>query len=405
MNAVRPIVWLVLVVVGAGVASCRAPTTISVLVTTDFDCKDLRGVVIAVGTLGDGLDQRPPTSTSDVCVDRRAGRLVVVPTDANDVELGIRVVGGFGRDVSECSGPNPGKGCIVARRALHYLPHTDLTVPIVLRASCDGVACGATQTCVSGGCTGAIIGDAQRCASATGCDESTLPPGACGGKEGPSSVVVDGKFCIDSTEVTNADYAKFLAQKPPTSLQPAGVCDFNTTFTPGAGWPATGGETLPVVNVDWCDAYAYCAWAGKHLCGRVGGGEDNPTDVATITNELYYACSRGGTRAYPYGDTYDPKACNGNEASTTVAVLPVKSLPTCEGGFSGLFDLSGNVAEWQDACETKTGPNDRCRQGAWGLGLEGTPSSTTQLRCDAFAADDRAQQFPDLGIRCCGELK
>ena len=70
-----------------------------------------------------------------------------------------------------------------------------------------------------------------------------------------------------------------------------------------------------------------------------------------------------------------------------------------------MFDLSGNVAEWQDSCDAKTGPNDRCYQGTWGLGLETKPSGQNELRCDTPTNDFRREQFPDLGIRCCGELK
>lgn len=71
-----------------------------------------------------------------------------------------------------------------------------------------------------------------------------------------------GAYCMDATEVTNADYAAFLAANPPTSGQVA-WCAWNTSYLPPFGWPATGKENHPVVRVDWCDARAYCKWAGK----------------------------------------------------------------------------------------------------------------------------------------------
>jgi hypothetical protein len=33
-----------------------------------------------------------------------------------------------------------------------------------------------------------------------------------------------------------------------------------------------GSGNFPITNVDWCDAYAYCAGIGKRLCGKIGGG-------------------------------------------------------------------------------------------------------------------------------------
>src|SRR5262249_40663852 len=114
----------------------------------------------------------------------------------------------------------------------------------------------------------------------------------------------------------------------------------------------SGPADRPVHAVDWCDAFAYCAWAGKRLCGRIAGGSVDPTfgtDLAS-ESEWYNACSRGGQHAYPYGDTYDPRACNGLEyGAGTGPQLPVGSLSSCTGGFAGLFDMSGNVSEWEDS--------------------------------------------------------
>jgi len=83
-----------------------------------------------------------------------------------------------------------------------------------------------------------------------------------------------GDFCIDATEVTQAQYQAFLASKNgDTTGQPA-ACGWNTSFQPFASCnfaPATR-ASQPVSGVDWCDAYAFCAWTGKQMCGRIGGG-------------------------------------------------------------------------------------------------------------------------------------
>ena len=35
---------------------------------------------------------------------------------------------------------------------------------------------------------------------------------------------------------------------------------------------------------------------------------------------------------------------------TVDATVPVGSLAGCQGGFPGVFDMSGNAAEWEDSC-------------------------------------------------------
>jgi hypothetical protein len=158
-------------------AACRSPTEITVVVTTDFDCADLKDVTITVGALGDGLETAPPTSTSSYCSDSSAGSVVVVPHGSSTAELAIKVVAGFGiKQAEDCapaagsSPPDYGPGCIVARRALDFTPHTPLTVPVVMRASCAGIACGETQTCDQGVCV-----DAGASCSGQTCTTSEQP--------------------------------------------------------------------------------------------------------------------------------------------------------------------------------------------------------------------------------------
>ena len=174
------------VVAAAGLAgvvaatSCRSPTEIKVVITTDFDCADLKDVTVTVGTLGDALESAPPTSTSSECSGGSVGTIVVIPSGSDRADIGIKVLGGFGvRQAEDCapvagsSPPEYGVGCIVARRALDFTPHTALTVPIVLRAACNGITCGETQTCVEGQCVSATIPGSATCAG-DGCAETVL---------------------------------------------------------------------------------------------------------------------------------------------------------------------------------------------------------------------------------------
>ncbi len=231
---------------------------------------------------------------------------------------------------------------------------------------------------------------------------------ACPSGKGRDMINVADLFCIDSTEVTIAQYNQFLtAGKAPGSLgEPMPACTFNKSYAPsGMGYDPGTPITYPVTYVNWCDAFAYCAWAGKRLCGEMGdGGPTTSAAFATLQNEHYYACSAGGTRMYPYGSTYSMTACNGSMNHGTgmsAAELPAGVLGTCVGGFTGLFDMVGNVEEWQNGCalsgDAGAGPGDMCLHGTGSFDY-GTPA------CDFIFQDRRDYQYGDVGIRCCASL-
>jgi formylglycine-generating enzyme required for sulfatase activity len=213
---------------------------------------------------------------------------------------------------------------------------------------------------------------------------------------GPTAVRVttaSGRFCIDSTEVTRADYEDFLTSVASSSPPPPPAgCEGVTDFTPKKDWPPPPGtETYPVSQVDWCGASAYCAWAGKRLCGRIGGGaiavgapERDPAQ-----SEWVDACTRGGARAYPYGDAYDANACTGDVGS-------VGARAGCVGGYDGLHDMSGNVWEWTNACDTaEAGSFCHANGGAF----DSTPD---ELACTATPRPwTRTSTAANIGIRCC----
>ncbi len=218
----------------------------------------------------------------------------------------------------------------------------------------------------------------------------------CPAGRGPAMVLVDG-FCIDATEVTSAQYNAFLLSGPSLTGQPA-ECSWNTSYLPGNGWVFAAAQgTWPIANVNWCDALAFCKWAGKRLCGKLGGGSADFSQFAASDNEHYLACSDISTRVYPYGNAFDPTACNGPERDAG-HVLPVGSLAGCQGGVPGLFDMSGNVEEWQDACNGNAGAGDMCLDGTGAFNFGDPPDGT---RCDFSDSDSRNAQYDDVGIRCC----
>jgi formylglycine-generating enzyme required for sulfatase activity len=181
----------------------------------------------------------------------------------------------------------------------------------------------------------------------------------CGkGLHGPRMVVIPvpdvGSFCIDSTEVSIRQYRAFLQAEFPFSNQPS-YCAWNKSYDSwqpagwGAGRPPPAPDDYPTNALDWCDAYSYCAWAGKRLCGKIGGGHlvnENPNssiELHPTQGEWTYACSAGGTRAYPYGNVYDATACvtqgydgDPNFHQYTDLPQPIGEAKKCVGGFPGM---------------------------------------------------------------------
>lgn len=243
------------------------------------------------------------------------------------------------------------------------------------------------------------------------------------GLAGPALILIDGpqgSYCIDSTEVTSADYKTWL-DATPVPLSPPNIaeCGWNKDYKPAM----TGVEdckpehydpikkpTYPVACVDWCDAYDYCRWAGKHLCGKIGGGRlDDFNDYKDpAKSEWMQACSANGSRQFPYGEVYQKKTCLADDENGVVGdgelgeALPVKSKAGCVGGYPDLFDMSGNVWEWEDTCLLMGNPeDDRCRARG-GSFWDDVPL----LGCgsDTFPGHTRQFANKNVGFRCCADV-
>jgi formylglycine-generating enzyme required for sulfatase activity len=137
----------------------------------------------------------------------------------------------------------------------------------------------------------------------TECDPDEKPP---------LEVTITQGFWIGQTEVTVAAYKRFAAAAGRT--MPASP-NFNN------GW-ANG--NMPVVNVSWQDAQAYCGWAGGRL----------PTEA-----EWEYA-ARGGSTDARYGAIDFIAWYHQNSGGQTHEVAQKRA-----NGL-GLYDTLGNVWEW-----------------------------------------------------------
>ena len=88
---------------------------------------------------------------------------------------------------------------------------------------------------------------------------------------------------------------------------------------------------LPWTNASFDEAKGACEASGKRLCH--------------IT-ELEEACEGANDRTYPYAGAYVGTTCNGIDAPGSAAA-PTGSFASCISS-DGVYDLSGNVAEWSD---------------------------------------------------------
>lgn len=267
---------------------------------------------------------------------------------------------------------------------------------------------------VSGGGTAGASGGGAANAGAGG-GPSTLH---CAEPNGRISVEIPlpggGFYCIDRAEVRNVDYQAFLTAAVSTAGQVAG-CGFNTTFAPDTTGDCTqfdpvNKKNMPIACVDWCDAAAYCKWEGKRLCGKLGGGSNAPSAFADATkSEWYRACSNAGTQTLPYGSVYAGMKCITTENS---AIRPVAVPYTdCEGGYSGLYDMSGNVSEWEDSCAASAGASDQCayRGGSYlstNKAVGGSPSAlcnSNVANSPLIATKARSTRDKEIGFRCCSD--
>ena len=403
---------------------CQSATQITLVVVTDVDCADRPASLITVGDLR-VIETKPGVASSERCdpssSPHRVGTLIVTPSGAEDQEVALKVVEAIGQSAETCVAPAY-EGCIVARRALRFIPHANVVVTVSALLACKNVPCGATQTCVRGNCKSATCDGANG-----GCNDPAFldaPDGggggggdggdaaasiACKGTAGPPMVRLDVPnasyaFCIDTTEVTNEHFNAFLAN-PRTLSLPSECSAATVADLPSA---VTDPVTLhrPRSMASFCDAWAYCAWAGKRLCGKIGGGR--AVNDSTAKNEWVYACQNGTASMYPYGASYDPNTCNTSAEGGVdqFSLRDVASTPGCHGigpGFAQVFDMSGNVAE-MDSYTGATTVDDAGTVEVEARG--GSVSDGARTSCGDFGNVGQYTRTASyvVGFRCCADV-
>jgi formylglycine-generating enzyme required for sulfatase activity len=192
-------------------------------------------------------------------------------------------------------------------------------------------------------------------------------------------------FLIDKYEVTNEDYAAFVATtghpEPPYWLGKK---------------PPKGRERHPVVMVNWDDAAAYAKWAGKRL----------------PTAEEWEVAARGfDKREFPWGNVFlekedkFPGNCleywqvhKGEPPGTRV----VEDFDNGASTF-GVYGMGGNVWEWTSTAGAAKGTKP---PGEFRV-LKGGSFMTPQraLRCANVYSEDPRIAHPDVGFRCVRDVK
>jgi formylglycine-generating enzyme required for sulfatase activity len=290
-------------------------------------------------------------------------------------------------------------------------------------AACSSVAASQASGSDTGAAPDGGLGDAPL---------ADGPSNGCPSGRGPAMVRVTGPggvpLCIDSTEVTQSQYAAFIAADVRTSSQPD-ICMGNTSFAPSSEYPdaasschldpATRGQNA-VSCVDWCDAVAFCSWSGKRLCGTPANSTypcfntAGAPDISFSCDEWYAACSGGGQQAYFYSDAGVPGACvdvttvNAQSDPTPLAVHSRQTCQSSEPQYAGIFDLLGNAREWSNECRAE--PNDggvTCLVVGGGLYDPplpcdpNDPTSPIAAQVTDYWLLPRNRQQVDIGFRCC----
>lgn len=168
----------------------------------------------------------------------------------------------------------------------------------------------------------------MNCDHAIALDLVALPPGAFTMGTGP-----DDRF---ATDTERPPHAVSIAQRFALGRHPVSVAEFRV-YAP-AHAPDDASD-LPVVNVCWHDAIAFCRW----MAGRSGHAYRLPSEA-----EWEYACRAGTTTPFAPGEDLGPTHANFLHSEAGDRVGPGRRTPSgrhAANGF-GLHDLHGNVCEW-----------------------------------------------------------
>ncbi len=172
--------------------------------------------------------------------------------------------------------------------------------------------------------------------------------GAAEADEAPKHKVYLDAYLIGKYEVTNKQYHMFV--KATGHRLPQNCCEPKYTTWKGDA-PMDGTDDLPIFNISWDDAAAFCKWVSGRL----------PTEA-----EWEKAAKGTDGRIYPWGNE---SPMSGNRANFSFEPVSVWEGPASlakkdqyEHGKSpyGAYEMAGNVwewvSDWYDEAYYKNGP-------------------------------------------------
>jgi len=155
----------------------------------------------------------------------------------------------------------------------------------------------------------------------------------------PAHVIHLGAFYVDRYEVTYAEYVRFLNAMGGHELacqgfncaavrrpdDPGSYSNRHIVLKDGQYQVEPGFESLPMGEVSWYGASAYCTWRGKRL----------PTEA-----EWEKAARGTDGRLFPWGDEWDPRGATDILRPHAVGSQAINVSPY------GAYDMLGNAVEW-----------------------------------------------------------
>jgi hypothetical protein len=245
---------------------CRAPAEAIVDITTDAcDAKPITAV--SAGFLND-IEAKAPDTTTAQCTGDSVGSIVIVPPDGaeEDSPFAFKVVAGLGGSLDGCKPPDYGPQCIVARRAMRFVPNHPFHVPVRMSQACAGVKCPADQTCLDGACHSSTV-DPGTCDTAAGCEPGGVAP--------PFELELGGK---------GLQIAHALAVGDDGTIAVVGTFDGRPDLGGGA-LASNGGKDMFVATYSQAGLFRWAKTFG-------GSGDDDALSVAIGDGGAVYVAGR-----------------------------------------------------------------------------------------------------------------